>query len=256
LIDRFYSGNKARKFYKFLNSDLSVFDEIVSYGGAQSNAMLSLAKLSFDKKLQFRYFTKPLPSYLKENIEGNLKYALELGMKLIELEEFPNESEFSDKTLFIKQGGADLYSEDGFKLLAKEIEDEFKDFESVAIFMPSGTGIGAYYLAKHSKYRVYTTPCVANEKFLKDSFLDSKFEILDIDKKYHFGKLYREFYEIYKELKQETQIEFDMLYDSKGWLVLDRFRDMLEREIIYIHCGGIIGNETMLKRYKRKFSDI
>mgnify|MGYP000188654815 FL=1 len=40
------SGNKARKLEGLLNQDLSDVQRLVSYGGAQSNAMLALAQLA------------------------------------------------------------------------------------------------------------------------------------------------------------------------------------------------------------------
>ena len=259
LIDKFYSGNKARKFFYFFDKDLSSYKKIVSFGGNQSNAMLSLAKLAFDKKIAFDYYIKPMPEYLKNNIEGNLKYSLDFGMNLVEAEKFPTKESFSDEILFIKQGGADSYSEYGFEQLAKELKEYIKEqnLKDVAIFLPSGTGVSSLYLQKHLDIKVYTTPCVGDSEYLKKQFLNLESKnlptILNIDKKYHFGKLYREFYDIYLELLHESKIEFDLLYDPKGWIVLDRFKDEIEQNIIYIHCGGLIGNETMLKRYRNKY---
>jgi 1-aminocyclopropane-1-carboxylate deaminase/D-cysteine desulfhydrase-like pyridoxal-dependent ACC family enzyme len=51
----------------------------------------------------------------------------------------------------------------------------------------------------------------------------------------------------HKELKKQTNIEFDLLYDPIGW------RAVLEHNlsnILYIHQGGLIGNESTLQRYK------
>ncbi|EAH8788788.1 1-aminocyclopropane-1-carboxylate deaminase/D-cysteine desulfhydrase, partial [Campylobacter jejuni] len=79
----------------------------------------------------------------------------------------------------------------------------------------------------------------------------SNLEILKSDKKYHFGKLYLEFYQLYKDLKQECLVEFDLLYDMLGLSIA------LKREwknpLLYIHQGGISGNSSMLERYIFKY---
>ena len=51
----------------------------------------------------------------------------------------------------------------------------------------------------------------------------------------------------------EAGIEFDLLYDPIGWQVVLDHLDILGDKIIYIHQGGLIGNESMLLRYKRKY---
>ena len=260
LLHSDFSGNKARKFYYFFDSDLSGIDTIASYGGNQSNAMYSLSVLAKIKNKKFKYFIKPLPKYLKESPSGNFKEAIANGMKVIEIDDFKN-IKVNSKTLLIKQGGAEEYAEYGIEILAKEIEDFAKEnnLKELSIFLPSGTGATALYLQKYTKFRVYTTPCVGNSDYLKQQFLelqkDEKLHpiILDLDKKYHFGKLYLEFFSIYEELKRETQIEFDLLYDPKGWMILDKFKKEFKESILYIHCGGIIGNSSMIERYKRKF---
>jgi 1-aminocyclopropane-1-carboxylate deaminase/D-cysteine desulfhydrase-like pyridoxal-dependent ACC family enzyme len=78
--------------------------------------------------------------------------------------------------------------------------------------------------------------------------------ILELPQKYHFGKLYREFYEIWIELHQQTGVEFDLLYDPPGWLTLMAYRERLGRNVMYIHQGGLLGNDSMLPRYQRKYS--
>ena len=55
---------------------------------------------------------------------------------------------------------------------------------------------------------------------------------------------------------RQTGLEFDMLYDPVGWQVLLANTDKLDGEIMYIHQGGVLGNESMLPRYKRKYKDM
>jgi 1-aminocyclopropane-1-carboxylate deaminase/D-cysteine desulfhydrase-like pyridoxal-dependent ACC family enzyme len=80
--------------------------------------------------------------------------------------------------------------------------------------------------------------------------------ILTLEKKHHFGKLYRENYKIWLELQQQTGVEFDLLYDPLGWRVLLAHQEVFSHPILYIHQGGLSGNESMLPRYERKYKDI
>jgi 1-aminocyclopropane-1-carboxylate deaminase/D-cysteine desulfhydrase-like pyridoxal-dependent ACC family enzyme len=101
---------------------------------------------------------------------------------------------------------------------------------------------------------------VGGSEYLKKQFFHLEKEekyhpkIIQMPKKYHFGKLYKEFYEIWKELKAETKIEFDLLYDPLGFLALFSSDFFDSKTVLYIHQGGILGNETMSERYKRKYS--
>ncbi len=79
--------------------------------------------------------------------------------------------------------------------------------------------------------------------------------ILNLDKKYHFGKLYRDYYKIWLKLRQQSGVEFDLLYDPKGWMTVMEYPEIFSNPTLYIHQGGLIGNESMLPRYIRKYPD-
>src|SRR5574344_1851070 len=83
LLHSDFSGNKARKFYYFLKSDLKGIKKIISHGSNQSNAMYSLSVLCKLKNLKFDYYVSHIPDFLKTNPSGNYKKALENGMNLI-----------------------------------------------------------------------------------------------------------------------------------------------------------------------------
>jgi 1-aminocyclopropane-1-carboxylate deaminase/D-cysteine desulfhydrase-like pyridoxal-dependent ACC family enzyme len=72
--------------------------------------------------------------------------------------------------------------------------------------------------------------------------------ILEPLKKYHFAKPYREFLDIYHKTLS-SGVEFDLLYAPSMWLSLLKYTD---EKILYIHSGGVSGNESMLKRYAQK----
>ncbi|CZE47282.1 1-aminocyclopropane-1-carboxylate deaminase [Campylobacter geochelonis] len=257
-----FNGNKARKLAYLLQADLSKFNKIVSFGSSQSNAMYSISVFAKLKGLEFEYVMSHLSSNLATNPVGNFKFALENGMKIF-VEE--NRREFAlslcdEKTLFIEEGVAQPQAEFGFIKQARDIEEFARqNLLKFDIFLPSGTGTSAAYLAKHTKFDVFTTPCVGDETFLKEQIqnLDplSKVKILPPSKKYHFGDLKLELFKIWHELKEQSGVEFDLIYDPVGFLTLLKNFDKFKNPLLYIHQGGLIGNISQLQRYKYKFKD-
>jgi len=263
-----FSGNKARKFHYFLENDFPDITKIVSYGSAQSNAMYSLSVLAKMRGWEFEYFVEHIADYLKENPHGNYKAALENGMRLRQAQPpFSELVEGNSDTLFIEEGGRQKEAEYGIKLLAEEIiawqkENNIKELN---IFFPSGTGTTALFLQKAfvgeraPRPTVFTCPCVGDSAYLKKQFLelevDEKYHptILSLEKKHHFGKLYRENYKIWLKLQQQTGVVFDLLYDPLGWRTLLAHPEVFTKPILYIHQGGVLGNESMLPRYERKY---
>lgn len=81
-----FSGNKARKLAYLLNNPekYSHIQTIISFGGNQSNFMLALSQLAELKGWNFHYWIKPLPKFLRQTKNGNLKLALDNGMQLFE----------------------------------------------------------------------------------------------------------------------------------------------------------------------------
>jgi len=259
LLNSDFSGNKARKFYYYLINDFPNIKKVVSSGSAQSNAMYSLSVLCKLKNWQFDYYVDHIASFLKENPVGNYKYAKEFGMNIIEgkMPEF-----FDENTLYISEGGAVAEASFGIEILANEIKTwvEENSIKNLKIFLPSGTGTTALYLQKYIPFEVLTCACVGDEIYLKKQFEqleeDNFPTIIQKEKKYHFGKLYKEFYNIHKELLKQTNIEFDLLYDSLGWLCFEKYVNNQEDKactFLYIHQGGVIGNISMLERYKYKY---
>lgn len=264
LLHSDFSGNKARKFYYFLKNDLQGIEKIISHGSNQSNAMYSLSVLCKLKNLKFDYYVSHLPDILSKNPNGNYKEALKNGMNLI-IGEIPQH--FKENELFISEGGAVKEASFGIEILANEIKSWAKEQniedKRLKVFLPSGTGTTALYLQKFLPFEVFTGSCVGDDEYLKKQFLaleeKNHPKILKKEKKYHFGKLYIEFYLKHLELLKQTNIEFDLLYDSLGWIVFEEFVKNLENKddyiFLYIHQGGVLGNKTMIERYKFKFSN-
>jgi len=265
-----FSGNKARKFHYFLKNDFPDITKIISYGSAQSNAMYSLSVLAKMRGWEFEYYVDHVAEYLKENPHGNYAGALENGMQIHVGRGVPTPT--NQNILFIEEGGRQKEAEYGIKILAQEIIDwqEENGIEELNVFLPSGTGTTALFLQKNliigqthrSAPTVFTCACVGDNAYLKKQFFeleeDEKYHphILTLEKKHHFGKLYRDNYEIWLKLQQQTGVVFDLLYDPLGWRTLLAHPEVFEKPTLYIHQGGVLGNESMLPRYERKYKDI
>ena len=269
LLHTDFTGNKARKFYYYFKNDFPNIKTIVSHGSNQSNAMYSLSVLAKLKGWEFIYYTNHIPSFLKQNPQGNYKYAIKNGMKIIEDKEFDNSKlNIDNSQLFISEGGAIKEASFGLEILANEIREYQKEnnIENLKVFLPSGTGTTALfvqkYLVEYSNIEVLTCPCVGDSTYLKKQFLeleaDEKYHptIIETRKKYHFGKLYKDNYILWKELKKQTNIEFDLLYDPIGIETFLNYKKDSSFTYLYIHQGGVIGNETMISRYLYKWKEL
>lgn len=273
LLSHDFSGNKARKFLYFLEHDFPKVKKLVSYGSAQANSLYSLAILAQQKGWQLDFYVNHIASYLKNNPVGNYKAALDLGANIIEkgsadssiyeyvLQHIDAEDE---SILFLEEGGRVKEAQYGIEKLAEEILQWAKEnaIENLEVMLPSGTGTTALFLQKYLPFRVLTTPCVGDKEYLMSQFkhLEPKLKnypmVLVPKKKYHFGKLYNEFYEVFLALKQQTHIEFELLYDPLGFIVLQEYleNNPTNCSILYIHQGGVLGNASMCERYERKIS--
>ncbi len=260
LLSRDFSGNKARKFLYFLKNPPLDLSSIISYGSNQSNAMYSLSVLAKYLEVDFLYVCHHVPNFLKQNPIGNYQKALENGMQIFENEDPQSfyRSLGDEKSLHIKEGGAEHFSEFGIKKLAHEL-NEWAGDKIFDIFLPSGTGTTAVFLQKHTHLKVFTCPCVGDEAYLRKQFFqlvsDERHHpsILNPPKKYHFGKPKIELLQMWQDLKKQTNIEFDLLYDPAGWISIFENIKAFQNPLLYIHQGGVLGNVSLLQRYEYKF---
>ena len=194
LLHKDFSGNKARKFFYFLEKDFPKVTTLVSHGSNQSNAMYSLSVLCKLKNWNFIYYVNHVPSYLEENPQGNYKHALENGMELMVEDEFSKENlKLNETTIFIEEGGALEEASYGLKILADEISEYQRNhnIDNLKVFLPSGTGTTALFLQKYLNVEVMTCSCVGDDDYLKKQFfILEKNEknhptILQRKKKYH-----------------------------------------------------------------------
>ena len=188
---------------------------------------------------------------------------------------------------FIKQGGISQDAELGLRTLAEEIvdfvvaqtsnEDVTCDKKGWCVFVASGTGTSAIYLnkaiqilqqatdgvkEKSPPVKIVAIPCVGSNEVLTKQMklmnVEPHYfpEILDdgVVDKYPFAQPCEEHMEIWKRLCRESTINFDLIYAPRAWQQLQRVLSRYEGiyNIMYYHCGGHEGNDSQLRRYKRK----
>lgn len=273
LLHSHFSGNKARKFMMLLEVHNPDITTLISYGSAQSNAMYSLAALAKIKGWTFEFYVNHIPSWLKDTPIGNYRGAVDLGMRITAMHDVGSNLHPSqyitdvrgldNTTLFIPEGGRTRIAEGGVKQLAREILDwtRFRAKGQFAVALPAGTGTTALYLHKYLRphgIEVLTCACVGDRNYLIEQFNmleeSSHPTILSVRDKHHFGRLYKEDYETWKTLYEQTDLEFDLLYDPYMWQCLAPWlEENADKTLIYIHQGGLLGNESMLPRYQREF---
>ena len=186
---------------------------------------------------------------------------------------------------YVPEGGANEQAKVGVYQLADELMAFFesRSESQMKVMLPSGTGTMAWFLQqrfaqKRYPIEVWTCACVGSNEYLLEQFkrfasysrltdpvaplLLEPNKVLEPDrelepsKKYHFGKLYREFWHVWQSVGEQTGVEFELLYDPLGWIcLLDKLKSLSAQPlVVYIHQGGVLGNQTMLSRYRRKFT--
>ncbi len=191
LLGEFCGGNKARKLEFFIKNahKFARNTRIISYGSSQSNAMAALSEFARQNDFGFVFVCEKISNFLRQNPCGNYAYALKNGAQIIENVGFESRKEkalsLCEKgDIFVPEGVACKEAEMGFATLAGEIKIQSEDLKcDFDIFLPSGTGTSALYLAKHAANRVFTCACVGDELYLKSQILELEpnfgVEILD-----------------------------------------------------------------------------
>jgi 1-aminocyclopropane-1-carboxylate deaminase len=297
LLHADFSGNKARKFYHFLHHDYSHITQLVASGSAQANSLYSMSVLAKRQGWKFDYYVSHISEFLLQHPQGNYAAAIQNGANIIDVSHLTDvenlqsmhlddamqyivssNPSYADKKqlLFIPEGGRCEYAETGITQLACEIIQWAQDQQKnkLKVFLPSGTGTTAAYLNKQLTQQlahlsltkvftieVLTCSTVGGDEYLRQQFSQLVDEvyfptIINDGHKYHFGKLSRRCFDMWNTVCQ-SGIEFELLYDPVGFLVLQHYLNSNTAnvtDILYIHQGGILGNKTMLPRYQRKFS--
>lgn len=284
LLHHAFGGNKARKFAALLEHNFDNVELLVGHGSPQANSLYTMAALAQLKGCQLDFYVDHIAGWLKSNPNGNYRAALELGANIVELAALPDAEglsvaeyistrvlpeygeEGTRKVLFVPEGGRCGLAEAGVNQLAKELVywQQQQGLGVVNVVLPAGTGTTALFLSRyftqhHHNLKVFTVAAVGGDDYLKLQFneLDSDEschpQIVSLGRKYHFGKLYRAFYDIWQEANS-SGVTFELLYDPLGLMALKQLQQQYNDGVfLYVHQGGVLGNETMLPRYKRKY---
>ncbi|WP_162046652.1 pyridoxal-phosphate dependent enzyme [Vibrio taketomensis] len=274
-----FSGNKARKFMALLEDDFPAVTTLIGYGSSQANSLYSMAALAHLKGWQLEFYVDRIPQWLMETPTGNYRAALALGAQVIPVAESESHPvdyieqirQPDEHCLFVPEGGRCELAEYGVTQLANEIAEWIltQPKQQWAIALPSGTGTTALFLHKALKHHdqldehaieVITCACVGGSAYLRLQFEQlgetDHPTIIEPATKHHFGKLYLQDYRIWQQLQQQTGVEFELLYDPMMWqCLLDWYPNNRDKTLLYIHQGGLLGNESMLPRYQRKFGE-
>lgn len=142
--------------------------------------------------------------------------------------------------------------------------------EPWTVVMESGTGASALFLHRRLRalaadhIQVLAVPCVGDAAYLLSQMrtIDggevglSYPCILEGATKRAFGKPYPALLALWRRLEEESNVEFDLLYAPRAF---EQLAESFEREpnrwagrrLLYVHCGGVSGNESQLRRYAR-----
>ncbi len=265
-----FSGNKARKLMSLLTGHYPNITTLISYGSAQANSLYSLAALAHLRGWQLEFYVDHLPAWLQATPIGNYRAALALGARLIETRPlgFAHPRDYiaqvrqpDDACLSVEEGGRSVLAEQGVTQLAEELLTWIatQPEQPWRVALPAGTGTTALYLHKalsSHHIEVVTCPCVGGEAYLTQQFLalgeTAHPTIISPSSKHHFGRLDPQDYAIWQALHAQTGVEFELLYDPLMWrCLLEWLPTQPAKSMIYIHQGGLLGNESMLPRYRR-----
>ncbi|GIU47029.1 1-aminocyclopropane-1-carboxylate deaminase [Shewanella sairae] len=281
LLSETFSGNKARKFAYFLENEFPGKSVLIGHGSPVANSLYSMSALAKLKGVQLDFYVDHIAEQVMNSSVGNYAESIANGANVIDLSKVDDRQNLSvieyieqkvlpnrDDSLFVPEGGRCEYAKHGVQTLAKEVIAwaEMQKLEQLAVFLPSGTGTTAVFLNEYlvlnaPHIKVFTCACVGDAQYLTQQFnqlvADESMHptIIELGRKYHFGKLYRPFYDMYCKLLA-TGIEFELLYDPLGWMCVESlFEQEFTQPLLYIHQGGLLGNATMLPRYQRKYSE-
>ncbi len=252
-----YNGNKRRKLHSLLTGHCGTPAKIISCGGNQSNAMLAIANAARELSIPFHYYTRRISTFLLSHPSGNFQKSILAGARFIESKSPCEEARKNAGTedLFLPTGIAHPCAEQGIAMLAMEFVEQLGTSQPVGLYMAAGSFTTAYYLAKHIPENFQLRIVSLAEKKIRSPFPETPFpteriEQIPLPFSFPFGSLHDAVPSMYNRLKN-AGIEFDLLYDVPAWLALEHYRFPENEAAVFLHGGGLEGNETMLARYRQ-----
>jgi len=271
LIHKHISGNKWRKLkYNLLNAEAKKFNTVLTFGGAFSNHLAATVYACKQVGL------KSIGVVRGEEVDlenPTMKFVRKNGMEIFPI----SREEYNLKTdegyiqglhekfgafYLIPEGGANFYGINGAQEIVTEKPEDFKNIDIVCCSAGTATTISGILASDLFDFKTLCFSPFKGGGFLKDEikkqllfgfwdedWVTEKLNSVEVILDYHFGgfgKTKPELIEFVNWIKEETQIQFDLLYNGK---MLFAIHDLCKQgyfsknqNVMIIHTGGIQGN--------------
>jgi 1-aminocyclopropane-1-carboxylate deaminase len=259
-MNAWYGGNKYFKLKHNLKKFYSGnFSAIISFGGAYSNHIYSLAAIGEELGIKTIGFIRGLQL---DNLTSTLLFAKKCGMQLIPLSRgeysLKNQDIFLDRlrqeypnSLIVPEGGCNNLGIEGCKEIVEHIS---KDFNYIVLACGTGSTLAGIVSMLKPHQKAIGISILKGEDTLTNFVLghnpgrERSFQIL-FD--YHFGgyaKKNKQLENFVKEFYKKNNIPLDIVYTAKA---MAGMCDLLEKnyfepnsKILFVHTGGL-QNGTM-----------
>lgn len=270
LIDEVVSGNKWRKLkYNILQAQSSKAERIISFGGAFSNHLIATAKAAHLAGIESIGIVRG--EELNPSSNHMLRICASFNMKLV----FVSRSEYelrNDKSyqndlhvfypnsFLIPEGGANFFGLIGCQEIWSEITEDY-DYVALAAGtgttaagilsgMPEQTKMLVFSALKGSFMREEILSKIKygfhNEEF--ESSCAQRLEVFDDDLFGGYGKFNPALLDFITWSKNQFDLPLDKIYTAKAFFrllkLLDQGKIDPKSRILFIHTGGLIGNES------------
>ena len=267
LIHPFISGNKWRKLkYNIQYAKEKEYDTIVSFGGAFSNHIYSLAAAGEAFNIQT---VGILRGEEVDNQNPTLSFALSKGMilKKVSRTEFRNKETLENrfraqypKAYFIPEGGSNTLGVKGCTEVIEELSDQV-DYDIVCCAVGTAGTVSGLINGLNGHKKILGFPVVKGGDFLKEEvtvFTNNAFHNWALVMDYHFNgyaKINKGLVQFIDAFYSHHTIQLEPIYTGK--LLFGVF-DLIEKgyfskgsKIVAIHTGGLQGLEGMKRQMDR-----
>lgn len=264
LIDNFISGNKYFKLkYNLIEAAENNFNTLLSFGGAYSNHIYSLAYAG--KKFGFKTIGV-IRGEQHSPLNPTLQFAKECGMEFYYLSRSDYRKKYSDEIIsrlhknfgdfyLIPEGGSNNLAVKGCSEIPQRIDIDYH-----YLFCACGTGgtLAGIIKGADIKSRIIGTAVLKNASFLLDDvkkLIASERFNWELLLNYHFGgyaKFNSELVNFIKTFETKFNIQLEPIYTGK---LIYAIYDMAKKNyfesgsvIVAYHSGGLQGLEGLRHR--------